>query len=277
MKNLAEGYSPRGLIVKGKTKEIWSTDDSGVVIAKSTNDITAGDGAKHDTFPGKADLANQTTCNVFNLLQRYHIPLAFIGQRDANSFLAKSCQMVAYEVVIRRLAWGSYLKRHPKTPKGWEFFEPVTEIYLKTTGRKWGDLDIPVDDPLVVFETNGKVKLYRPDKPESEQMSFVVLLDYPLRDLPEKLVEMKRIAQSVFLVIEDAWKRTGYILVDLKIEFGIDPAGNLVLADVIDNDSWRVVTSNWDHIDKQVYRDGGNLDDVAKRYQLVAELTGKFV
>jgi len=49
----------------------------------------------------------------------------------------------------------------------------------------------------------------------------------------------------------------------------------LLLADVIDNDSWRVIEGGA-YIDKQVYRDGGALDDVAAKYRHVAEITGRF-
>ncbi len=44
---------------------------------------------------------------------------------------------------------------------------------------------------------------------------------------------------------------------------------------MIDNDSWRVVEDGH-YIDKQVYRDGGSLNEVTAKYQLVAELTGRF-
>ena len=44
---------------------------------------------------------------------------------------------------------------------------------------------------------------------------------------------------------------------------------------MIDNDSWRVIADGG-YIDKQVYREGGALDDVAEKYRRVAEITGHF-
>jgi phosphoribosylaminoimidazole carboxylase PurE protein len=76
-------------------------------------------------------------------------------------------------------------------------------------------------------------------------------------------------------VLEKAWQLEGGTLVDFKVEFGFDAKGRLLLADVIDNDSWRVV-ENGAYIDKQVYRDGGALDDVAEKYRRVADVTGRF-
>ena len=87
--------------------------------------------------------------------------------------------------------------------------------------------------------------------------------------------EMRRIARQAFLVLEKAWALEGGTLVDFKVEFGFDAKGRLLLADVIDNDSWRVL-ENGAYIDKQVYRDGGALDTVAAKYRQVAETTGHF-
>ena len=87
--------------------------------------------------------------------------------------------------------------------------------------------------------------------------------------------DMRRIARQAFLVLEKAWQLEGGTLVDLKVEFGFDSKGNLLLADVIDNDSWRVLEGG-SYIDKQVYRDGGALDDVAAKYRHVADVTSHF-
>lgn len=51
---------------------------------------------------------------------------------------------------------------------------------------------------------------------------------------------MRRSTSTIFRILERAWHRQGCVLVDMKIEFGVTTDGEVVLADVIDNDSWRV-------------------------------------
>jgi phosphoribosylcarboxyaminoimidazole (NCAIR) mutase len=86
---------------------------------------------------------------------------------------------------------------------------------------------------------------------------------------------MRRIARQAFLVLERAWQLQGGTLADFKVEFGYDTKHRLLLADVIDNDSWRVLEGG-SYIDKQVYREGGALDDVAAKYRRVADITSRF-
>ncbi|MBX4200735.1 hypothetical protein KW786_01255, partial [Candidatus Parcubacteria bacterium] len=135
--------------------------------------------------------------------------------------------------------------------------------------------DLPKDDPLIIIEGN-KGNLYLPDKPMTEQKPFASIEDFPLHDSLEKLQEIKDIAEKVFIILEDAWKKLGIRLMDAKVEFGINTQGNIKLSDVIDNDSWRLLDKDGKNIDKQIYRDGGDLETVKRKYQEVAELTERF-
>ena len=143
-------YHRAELFAEGKTKRVWAVvGEPDLAILESKDDITAGDGAKHDVMGGKAALANETTCNVFRLLnnQTKHIPLAFIEQLDPTSFLAYRAQMLPWEVVARRRAWGSYLKRYPEIEQGHRFDPPLVEFFLKTSGRNFDGHVLPEDDP----------------------------------------------------------------------------------------------------------------------------------
>lgn len=266
--------STKQLLAEGKTKRILMIDTPGCVIVESKDDLTAGDGAKHDIISGKASLSNRTTSNVFRLLKACGLPIAFVEEVDGTRFLAEQCDMIPYEVVVRREAHGSFLKRHPGLQKGHVFPRLLLEFFLKTSGKKWKDADLPKDDPFMCFDGN-RASLYLPDQPIHQQMPFLVLDDFPLRESPDVIKQISEIAIKTFLILEKAWQLVGRRLVDLKVEFGINTAGELRLADVIDNDSWRVLDDG-QYIDKQLYRDGVNLDTVTAKYRLVAELTGNF-
>ena len=256
---------------------IKGSSDLVSVVAK--DDITAGDGAKHDIIPDKGRLATATTCNVFRLLKACGLPVAFTEQDSAISFVAPKCEMLPYEVVVRREAHGSYLKRNPHLAKGQLFPQALVEFYLKTKDKNWKGKPLVADDPLMQFTDDSKeIKLFNPAKPLQGQEPFLVLAAadvFSRKDEANIFPEMRRIARQAFLVLEKAWQLEGGTLVDLKVEFGTDSKGNLLLADVIDNDSWRVIEGGA-YVDKQVYRDGGALDDVAAKYRHVAEVTGHF-
>jgi phosphoribosylaminoimidazole carboxylase/phosphoribosylaminoimidazole-succinocarboxamide synthase len=273
-------YSLGTLVAEGKTKKIVQVvGRSDLVALVSKDDITAGDGAKHDIIPDKSKLANATTCNVFRLLKACGLPVAFEHQDSPTSFVAPLCTMLPYEVVVRREAHGSYLKRNPHFAKGQLFPKLIVEFFLKTKDKNWKGKPLLADDPLMLHKDGAsQIELYVPSKPVQEQQPFLTLATsevFTRTDEAKLYPEMSRLARYAFLVLEKAWQLEGGTLVDFKVEFGFDAKGNLLLADVIDNDSWRVIESGH-YIDKQVYRDGGALDDVATKYRQVAEITGHF-
>lgn len=267
-------YTRGQLLAEGKTKRIWAVQGyPDFCIPESKDDITAGDGVKHDVISGKAAMANQTTCNVFDLLFREGVPVAYCRQLDETSFLAERREMLPWEVVGRRRAWGSYLKRYPGVPQGQRFDPVLVEFFLKTSGKNFDGHPLPEDDPFALMEHTGSVSLYNPKLPMDGQGPFLVL---PQVRGTEHYGVMARMTARTFEILEQAWATVGGRLIDFKIEFGLNLQGHVDIADVIDNDSWRVLDDKGEHIDKQAYRDGANLADVTAKYRYVAALTARF-
>jgi phosphoribosylaminoimidazole-succinocarboxamide synthase len=98
----------------------------------------------------------------------------------------------------------------------------------------------------------------------------------------QEVITALGVTEQVFLALEEAWAAQDIQLVDLKIEFGRTSAG-LLVADVIDNDSWRIWPGGRRErmLDKQVYRDLSDstseaLEHVRRRYAEVAERAEHF-
>lgn len=240
------------LIVEGKTKRIYAyPGDEHLVYIMSKDQITAGDGVRRNEITGKSRLSTITTANVFRLLNKAGIATHFVQQVDDTTLLVKHCEMLPIEHVQRRIATGSYLKRHPEVSEGTRFEPVLIETFLKDDARH---------DPQI--------------QPEDIIQSGIAS--------QAEIAWMANEGRQVFAVLEHAWAKIDVTLVDLKIEFGRDAQAQLLVADVIDNDSWRLWPGGdkTRMLDKQVYRNlqnvtSADLQTIADRYALVAELTGK--
>ncbi len=266
---------------EGKTKVIWDIGEDKVHI-ESKDDITAGDGAKRDLLEGKAVYSTETTSNCFKLLHGQGIGTHFLGRVDDRTFRARQLQMIPIELVARRIATGSYLKRRPDVIEGAIFPDIIVEFFEKDDANH---------DPLIIIDlASERILRFAASKPLSEGfMSEQPLGETSVAGISgSRMLELVTITRIVFLVLEKAWAKQNVALVDLKIECGLD-FGRLLVGDVIDNDSWRIWPARDKNQmrDKQVYRDLQGVEDPAAKakelgrikqnYEWVAGATREFL
>jgi len=240
------------LLAEGKTKLIYAYPDGDMLAYMVNKDqITAGDGVRRNELTGKSRWSTITTANIFQLLNDAHIATHFVEQVNDVTLVVRRCTMLPVEQVQRRIATGSYLKRHPEISEGTRFEPVLVETFLKDDARH---------DPQIWAND---------------------IIEMGLASTTE-IAWMAQEGQRVFETLERAWATVDVTLVDLKIEFGRDTKGDLLVADVIDNDSWRLWPGGdkTRMLDKQVYRNlqsvtEQDMQGIADRYALVADLTGK--
>jgi len=221
-------------IAEGKTKVISTIKENpGLVLIHSKDRITAGDGVKSHEMIGKAEISTKTTAAIFALLKSAGIKTHFIGQQSATDFVARHCHMIPIEFVTRRVATGSFLKRNVGVKEGFRFTPVKLEYFYK---------DDTNHDPQWSYE----------QIIASEMKLSGVLLGRDEMDIISKTTV------TVFEILERSWASLDCALIDMKIEFGVDvETKELLLADIIDSDSWRLWPSGDRRLmkDKQVYRE----------------------
>jgi phosphoribosylaminoimidazole-succinocarboxamide synthase len=247
-------------IASGKTKVLYENPGhADQLVVVQTDNISAGDGARRNVIAGKGRLAAQTTARVFRLLNLCGLPTHYLSggeDDDNNEMLVRRANMVPLEVVVRGVAAGSFVKRNPGVQRGLLLVPRVIEFFLKDDANH---------DP---------------------QISPEEIISRGLATAAE-VGAMSELARLTFDILSHAWRRRDVLLVDLKVEFGRLVAGNdkgqLVIADVIDNDSWRIWPQGREDrmLDKQIYRNLQTVDDealgtVKSAYEEVADLVGTF-
>ena len=99
--------------------------------------------------------------------------------------------------------------------------------------------------------------------------------------IEEKHVQhMLEVTRLVFELLERVWRTCDHVLVDMKIEFGVNASHDIVVSDVIDNDSWRLWPKGEKsaQLDKQIYRElkevkESDLVRVRQSFEVVAQRT----
>ena len=224
-------------IAEGKTKIVLTSPIKGQVLLKFKDDITALDGAKRNVIPGKGSINAKLSAFLFKLLEAEGVPTHFVEMENSSTLRVRELRMMPLEVVCRNIATGRLVKNYPFFKEGEKLPTPLVEFFLKD------DLH---HDPLL----------------SEEHMKIFNLAN------DEEIKSMKEITLKVNKILADFLKTKGLQLVDFKLEFGRDGEGKLRVGDELNLDSMRL----WDletgrSIDKDIYRKGGSLEDVAKVYR----------
>lgn len=258
---------PGNILAEGKTKIIYANaDNPDTVLMYFKDDITAGDGEKHDEFKSSGEVNWRINRDIFELLNQRGIATHYrISPGRRYCEVQKLEQKINLEIVVRRIATGSYLKRELEAREGDYFIEPKVEFFYK---------DDDLNDPKV-----------------DEKHLGLLLKKNPIYG--QALTDGKR----VFLTLEQAFAAQGYQLIDLKIEEGFvrNKNGGLpqqVVIDDITAGSLRLwpyqgstftpaanVLAQLDKegmLDKQLYRDGKSQKAIMAGFRKMAEITRKF-
>ncbi|QQK79314.1 phosphoribosylaminoimidazolesuccinocarboxamide synthase [Salicibibacter cibi] len=213
------------LLYEGKAKQLFTTDDDNVLRLVYKNDATAFNGEKHDVLDGKGQLNNAISALFFGVLEAEGVQTHFIEQISDTEQLVRPTEIIPLEVVVRNITAGSLARR-----LGWEegkaLSKPIVEWYYK---------DDALGDPLVNDDHIAALGVAK----------------------VEELEEMRKRALDVNNVVLDLCRKANLLLVDFKLEFGLQEDGTLLLADEVSPDTCRF----WDaktkeKMDKDIYRYG---------------------
>ena len=250
-------------IAEGKTKIIYrNSEDEKTVYMVFKDDITAGDGVKHDVIEGKALIDWKTNKDIFELLNRKGVRTHYISSPEEKVALVRKLdRKINLEVVSRRVAAGSILK-WSSAAEGQRYDPVITQFHYK---------DDPLHDPML----------------DDTYIDYII----KTKNGSEYAV-MKEINGQAFGYLEEAFAHFDVQLIDIKLEYGIID-GEVYLIDEISGGSFRLwpyahknPDLNKDNIlgelnpearlDKDTYRMGQSADIVKNKFAEIADITAGF-
>jgi len=265
---------PGRFLRSGKVKDIYDLDE-GHLLFHFTDRVSAFDVVLPSVIPRKGEVLCRLGAYWFETLGvRNHM----VRLEGADCMVVKKLQMIPVESVVRGYLYGSLFERvragEVSLPGATEMAAQLAEPYFDPT-TKSDVKDAPITEKEIL---------------EQERMT------------DEELKEVKEESVSIYLRLSAAARRAGFILADLKLEFGRDAEGRVVLADSIGPDEFRMwpaesyaVGRTQESYDKQVIRDWltgvgykKSLDEARKAgrelpkppvlpSELVSEVTSRYV
>ena len=197
---------------RGKVKDVYDLGHDQLLFI-FTDRVSAYDVVLPSTIPRKGEVLAKLAAFWFNNL---NTPNHMVRVEEPNRMVVRKLKMIPVEAVVRGYLYGSLFERLTKR----EISLPVEPV-LATK------LSEPYFDPT----TKSDVK----DEPVTmEQIEEEGWLD------PKQLDAMKSKTVEIYNKVSVRAEKAGFILADLKLEFGFDKQENIVLADSIGPDEFRL-------------------------------------
>lgn len=227
------------LMRKGKVKDIYELENGNLLFHFSDR-ISAFDIQMTNLVPRKGEVLCKFTEFWFNSLNaKNHM----IRLHDKDKMEVKRLEMIPIECVVRGYLYGSLFERLIKSTND-------NTISGNFTPIKAARLPNPVFDPTTKSEEHDI-----PVKREDVVRSGIISdndFDY-----------LKQSSITLYKKMSDIIERSGFIIADVKIEYGKDPvSGDILLADSIGPDEFRLwLRSDYspgrdqESFDKQLLRD----------------------
>jgi phosphoribosylaminoimidazole-succinocarboxamide synthase len=228
------------LIRRGKVKDVYDMED-GRILFHFSDRISAFDVKMNTPIPRKGEVLCKFAEYWFNTLGISHHMLKLQGK---DKMIAKRIDIIPIECVVRGYFYGSIVERYNNGQLGTYL---LPNNFLPITAAK---LIEPIFDPTTKSEEH--------DIPISgnEAISVGILSRQEFDYLRETSISLYK---KMSLITE----RAGFIMADVKFEFGRDPStGDMLLGDSIGPDEYRLwLTSDYqpgkiqESYDKQLLRD----------------------
>ncbi|MCI2172432.1 phosphoribosylaminoimidazolesuccinocarboxamide synthase [Schleiferilactobacillus perolens] len=229
------------LIYTGKAKQLLTTDDPAVLKVVYLDQATALNGKKKVAIRGKGPVNCEISTLLFKTVAAAGIPTHYVATPNDHTMLVKKCTMIPLEVVFRNFASGHFESKfqidhlRPLTPA-------VHEYYFKSD---------TLNDPFI----------------NNDQIQALNIAD------AGTLNELQIYTDQLNAILTARFAAADIQLVDGKFEFGRLPSGELVLADELSPDNFRLVDiQTKESLDKDIFRkDEGPLvpvyEEVLRRLQ----------
>ncbi len=197
---------------RGKVKDIYDLGN-GRLLFLFTDRISAYDIVLPTEIPRKGEVLCKLAAFWFDHLK---VPNHMVEMTGKNRMMVRQLKMIPVECVVRGYLYGSLydrlLKGKVKLP-----VEPVMAQKLPQ----------PTFDPT----TKSDVK--------DEPITMEQILDEGWLST-DQLEELRAKSLSIYRTISERAEGAGFILADLKLEFGFDEEENIILADSIGPDEFRL-------------------------------------